>query len=449
MRRYALVFLRNLLIASLIGLFGALIVTDVDAASFGSLAPGWVAGIVLVVVLGCAVLAYAQQLSRQQSQQQEGWKRREADITARQTAADAQYRKAEDEIREARKSATALAEKAQQEASEAKNREAMYRQALMERARGFPSLSAMIAKIDKVDDEDLEFQLKYKTSPAPKAAEAVARETARRRDAEREVRIARSIVEYYESLAPFLVDLKDEEFGDGAAEDELDRRPFTPSEREDPLTNYLTIEEYRNLSEGERNQLALDRFWQRPKSRQQIGRLYERYVGFLYESDGYDVDYVGIFKGFEDLGRDLICSKGDEIVVIQCKMWSKFKTIFENHIFQFFGTVFEYRDKNPDKEVRAFFYTTTMVSDLARRFANELGIELVENHEFDKQYPSIKCNIARATKEKIYHLPFDQQYDKTKVEPARGEFYCRTVAEAEEAGYRRAFRYHGLQRDAE
>lgn len=58
-------------------------------------------------------------------------------------------------------------------------------------------------------------------------------------------------------------------------------------------------------------------------------------------------------------------------------------------------------------------------------------------------------STSRATKEKIYHLPFDQQYDKTKVEPARGEFYCRTVAEAEEAGYRRAFRYHGLRRDAE
>ncbi|MEY3495804.1 MAG: hypothetical protein RJA80_26 [Actinomycetota bacterium] len=31
-----------------------------------------------------------------------------------------------------------------------------------------------------------------------------------------------------------------------------------------------------------------------------------------------------------------------------------------------------------------------------------------------KQYPVIKCNIA-SNGEKIYHLPFDQQYDKTLI----------------------------------
>lgn len=42
---------------------------------------------------------------------------------------------------------------------------------------------------------------------------------------------------------------------------------------------------------------------------------------------------------------------------------------------------------------------------------------------------------------KIYHLPFDQQYDKTKLEKKYGELYCKTVKEAEDAGFRRAFRY--------
>ena len=63
-----------------------------------------------------------------------------------------------------------------------------------------------------------------------------------------------------------------------------------------------------------------------------IGRLYERYVGYIWEMKGYNVDYVGIFKGYEDLGRDLICHKGNEIVVIQCKNWSRFRTIYEKHI---------------------------------------------------------------------------------------------------------------------
>ena len=43
--------------------------------------------------------------------------------------------------------------------------------------------------------------------------------------------------------------------------------------------------------------------------------------------------------------------------------------------------------------------------------------------------------------EKIYHLPFDQQYDKTKLEKKYGEFYCKTVKEAEDSGFRRAFRH--------
>jgi hypothetical protein len=40
-----------------------------------------------------------------------------------------------------------------------------------------------------------------------------------------------------------------------------------------------------------------------------------------------------------------------------------------------------------------------------------------------------------------YHLPFDQQYDRTKIIPALDECYVRTVAEAEERGFRRAFRH--------
>ncbi|MDY4446467.1 MAG: hypothetical protein SPE61_09145, partial [Campylobacter sp.] len=42
---------------------------------------------------------------------------------------------------------------------------------------------------------------------------------------------------------------------------------------------------------------------------EEIGRRYERYIGYLYEIDGYKVDYNGIKKGVKDGGVDLICSK--------------------------------------------------------------------------------------------------------------------------------------------
>ena len=50
----------------------------------------------------------------------------------------------------------------------------------------------------------------------------------------------------------------------------------------------------------------------------------------------------------------------------------------------------------------------------------------------------IKCNNAH-NGEKIYHLPFDQQYDKIKIR--ENDLYVQTVIEAEELGYRRAKRW--------
>lgn len=314
-----------------------------------------------------------------------------------------------------------------------------------ERQIGFPWLAKAYDEFFELQDRQMVDFLKYKKQPAIKVSEVVKEYSRLRRKAEKEKRIAQYLVEYYEAIAPFLVDLK-EEVDIGTDEDRKIIEEYTDEEREDETTNYLTKEEYKKLSSVEKNQIALDRFWKRPKSNWLIGRLYERYVGFLYEKNGYDVEYTGIFKGFEDLGRDLICKKGEKMTIIQCKNWSKFRTIYEKHIFQFFGTVFQYKDENPELEVNAIFYTTTALSDLARRFAKELKIQLEENHHFDREYPSIKCNIGQLSKEKIYHLPFDQQYDKTKIQTERGEFYCKTVREAEEAGFRRAFRYKGTKK---
>lgn len=344
--------------------------------------------------------------------------------------------------KEYRQKTTTLEQKlnlAEQQQRQAEKEEQLWRQTLKERASGFPVLIGAIDEYREAKDELMAEYLRIKKHPAVKASEMLREQAQLRRQAERNAKQTKGIIEYYENIAPFLLDFKDELF-DEARETE---QPFTDEEREDPATDYLTIEEYRKLPSAVRNQQALDRFWKRPKSKWLLGRMYERYIGYLYEQEGYAVDYVGIFRGYEDLGRDLICHKPDEVVVIQCKNWSQFKTIYEKHIFQFFGTVFQYRDENKGKNVSAIFYTTTVVSDLARRFAKELGIELKEKCKFDKTYPSIKCNISRIDGTKIYHLPFDQQYDNVKVEPGRREFYCATVKEAEDAGFRRAFRYKG------
>jgi len=314
-----------------------------------------------------------------------------------------------------------------------------------ERQVGFPWLAKAYAEFFELQDRTIIDFLQYKKHSAISASLVVKEQSKLRREAEKEKKIAQYLVEYYENIAPFLVDLK-EEVDIGTDEERELLKEYSEEELQDETAHYLTKEEYRKLPTVERNQMALDRFWRRPKSKWLIGRLYERYVGYLYEKEGYDVEYVGIFKGFEDLGRDLICKKGNDFIVIQCKNWSQFRTIYEKHIFQFFGTVFQYKDENPDRKVQAIFYTSTKLSDLARRFSKELKIELKENFKFNKEYPVIKCNVSMVDGNKIYHLPFDQQYDKTKIEEDRGEFYCQTVKEAEDAGFRRAFRYKGINK---
>lgn len=321
----------------------------------------------------------------------------------------------------------------------AEESEQLWKQTMLERNAGFKTLTARISEYEKLRDDGISNYLSRKSHPAYKAAEIVKEQTQRRRKADLENKITQSLIEMYEQYAPFLADLKN----DLPDQNDLQLfKEYTEEERQDEVINYLTKEEYRKLSSAARNQLALDRFWQRPKSNWLLGKLYERYIGFLYEQKGFKVQYFGITERYEDLGRDLICTKGSEIHIVQCKNWSQFKTIYEKHIFQLFGTYFEFKDKYPSAQVVPVFYSSTQLSEVARRIANALGIEVFEQFKFDRAYPCIKCNINPSTNEKIYHLPFDQKYDDTKID-RKGEFYCATVAEAEAAGFRRAFRWRG------
>ncbi|SET46141.1 Restriction endonuclease [Natronincola peptidivorans] len=263
--------------------------------------------------------------------------------------------------------------------------------------------------------------------------------------------ILQYIVEYYESLFPDL-----EKFKDEGIQEELNTIRKTGFHLEeddgDNTSKWLSQEEYSRLSSIERYQLALDRYKARHKSNWAIGRDYERYIGYLYEKEGYKVTFHGIAKGLEDLGIDLICSKKGKTELIQCKYWAERKTIHEKHINQLYGTTVKYYiDKNHNEGLYTFndalksgdivprFITSTTLSEKAKVFANTLGVVVDENIKLE-EYPLIKCNINHETGEKIYHLPFDQQYDKAMI-INEGEYYVDTVKEAEDLGFRRALRW--------
>ncbi len=330
-----------------------------------------------------------------------------------------------------------------------------------EKTKGFPWLADAIAQYYEFRDLKISEFLQQKLRPAISSADRVREIAKEKRISEKQFRITRNIIKYYEALFPWLPEFIGEELDELI--EQVTRKEEKEDTQDDPVRLYLTKGEYQKLSTTERNQRALDRYWARKKSSWQIGRDYERYIGYMYECKGYSVYYQGIVEGFEDLGRDLIAKKRKEIEVIQCKYWAQYRTIHEKHICQLFGTTLKYWVENQRglreelkihqdlfpaliqrKQIKGVFVTSTSLSETAREFAKELGIVVREQFPFQK-YPSIKCNVSRRAGEKIYHLPFDQQYDRTIIEAERNECYVETVDEAEKLGFRRAFRWRGLR----
>ena len=203
---------------------------------------------------------------------------------------------------------------------------------------------------------------------------------------------------------------------------------------------WLSPDEYATLTSHEKQQRWIDRYFRgRSNNAWEAGIKYERYIGYLCESEGYRVKYSGALLKLNDMGRDLIVSKGKKIYIIQCKRFSDSKEIHENHLFQLFGSVTHYATEHPDKNIVGVFVTSAALSPVASECAKSLSILCFE-HVFFKEYPIIKCNISR-NGEKIYHLPFDQQYDTITIETSKGESYVSTVEEAEANGYRHAMRH--------
>ena len=203
---------------------------------------------------------------------------------------------------------------------------------------------------------------------------------------------------------------------------------------------WLSQGDFDALSDADKRQRLIDRYLNdRSKNAWEAGIKYERYIGYLCEQQGYSVKYTGALLKLNDMGRDLIVSKGKNVYVVQCKRYADHKEIHENHLFQLFGSVMHYATEHPDKNVYGVFVTSAAFSAVAAECAKKLDITVYEYLRFEP-YPAIKCNVGRSG-EKIYHLPFDQQYDTVTVETKKGEMYVSTIKEAEDAGYRHAMRH--------
>jgi Restriction endonuclease len=322
---------------------------------------------------------------------------------------------------------------------------------LKEMASFYPSLATAIADLSVLEDMQQAHYLTRKPHPAHKRAQRL-REAARaRKDAERRARVLQYQLTYYESAFPWLVDYSGRSTLDLLDELQRRRRGEILEETDngdDAIKRFVPPNEYAKLSDAERSDLALRRWCESRKTNWQIGRDYERAVGYEFEIAGYTVDYFGAVKGLQDLGRDLIAKKGEKTYLIQCKYWSQSKEIHEKHIFQLIGTAFEYACKRLDRPIQGLdlngagivplLVTNIRLSETARHAAKMVGVEFKQEHP-KKDYPLVKCNVNGRSR--IYHLPFDQQYDTTRINTDIGEIYVSTAAEAEKLGFRRARRH--------
>jgi hypothetical protein len=320
-----------------------------------------------------------------------------------------------------------------------------------EKAMGFPWLASACSEYLRLYDLKVANDLENKDHPARRAAEEIRAMAAQKAELRRENKILRELHHYYESLFPWLIEFTGEDL------DELIRQvnqpKADPESNDDPAAQWLSDAEQESakLTHAEKFQRALDRYWQSKKSPWQLGRDYERYIGYLHDKEGFKVEYHGIEFGYEDLGRDLICSKDSEIRIVQCKYWGAYRTLHEKHVCQIFGTAAAYSRRHAHQKelfrtppITPWLYVSCAASPTAKEFAQMLGVKLMDNFPF-RPYPIIKCNVSLRDGSKIYHLPFDQQYDRTLIE-YKDECYVRTVAEAEALGFRRAYRWRGTKR---
>lgn len=308
-----------------------------------------------------------------------------------------------------------------------------------ESAQSYPWMATLFADYLYMNDKNIAAYLRTKPRPALVASEQVSIIAKEKRDLQKQCKMLEYQLNYYETLFPWLEEFKT--CDPKIAASYINESTSEKKEEYETLKNWLSPEEYQNLSNTEKYQLALDRYCNRKKSDWEVGIEYERYIGYVYEQLGGRVNYQGALKGLEDMGIDLIVELEDSIFVVQCKRWAKEKSLHEKHIFQLYGTSVVYRIEHPHKPVVPVFVTTATVSELAKKCADFLLVKVIEDYPI-KEYPMIKCNVSK-NGEKIYHLPFDQQYDRAIINPNDGDCYACTVQEAEQLGFRRAYRWKG------
>ena len=181
--------------------------------------------------------------------------------------------------------------------------------------KGRAWFASMYAEVQSLLDNHRAEYLRWKKHPSYKGADIVKEVKKDKRELNKKLKVLEYELKTYEQYFPIIEDFKDYILEDDSFLIQDDGSVGQDKDF-DPAQKFLKPEEFKKLPTNKKNQLALDRYLNKTHSKLEIGRFYERYIGHLYEKDGWIVKFFGIIEGFDDLGRDLICKKGNEIHIV-------------------------------------------------------------------------------------------------------------------------------------
>ena len=125
----------------------------------------------------------------------------------------------------------------------------------------------------------------------------------------------------------------------------------------------------------------------RMKEQKEKGKKFEEFVANHFKLDGYKTILNGIKRGKKDKGIDIVCTKDEELILIQCKNWkenSKYK-IKHTHLKEFIGNCTVYVNDNNllDKRIKLKFITSNyVIDDSAKKYLEENQILQYEIFDF-------------------------------------------------------------------
>ncbi len=183
-----------------------------------------------------------------------------------------------------------------------------------------------------------------------------------------------------------------------------------------------------------------------PRTNIEIGRDYERYVGYRYEMEGWQVIYRGILRGKADQGRDLVCHREDSVHIVQCKCWSSSVEIDCEVVEKLYQTTKVYRQVaqpfgqldlafgiHARRRISPVLITSTGISQDAHELAAQRGVLIKPSFQL-QPYHKVKCVLRTRN----YYLEQDYLYDSIEMRVGDGDRYVASETDARELGFQHA-----------